>query len=298
MSISRKIQTIYDGLFDEEHPPHAMEQVLSIGVQQVINWPRLRPALLALDEMPWYDLDAQWQHFLDDAQYPPDRPMKLQDNEVNLFNELISNVQSGTQEGIQVLRSVHPMVPSTDFSVGFEAHDFETLKHITTHIHDVVKHIAVDEPIKIRAVQTGSIEIAVQAMELSGQALALAILLVQAWKQQPINKLVRLLERIQKKNAQNPDSDQDIRESVIEDAREEFWRKNDQLLAPGLNKKAVNSSADLIYEHSDKLGVTWSLPPAVIRMLPDGIEVDIRSTKYLESALKALTAPKDEKADD
>ena len=295
MSVSQKVQIIIDGLFDKDYPPDQMQQVLSIGMQQVVNWPRLRPAIIALDEMPWYGLDAPWRHFLDDAQYPTDRPMKLQNNEVALFQELVRSLKQGTQESVRVLRSVHPLVPATDFAVSFEARDFASLKEITEHIHDVVKHVAVDEPIKIRAVQTGSIEIAVEAIQLTGQALALAILLVQAWKQEPIDKLIRLLERIQRKNAQNPDPDKEIRESVIEDAREEFWRKNDKLLVPGLNPKAVNTAADLIYEHSDKLGVRWSLPPAVIRMLPDGVEIDIHSTKYLETALKALSEPKGQK---
>lgn len=292
MSVSQKVQIINDGLFDKDHPPAQMKQVLSIGVHEVVNWPRLRPALIALDEMPWYSLDAQWRHFLDDAQYPTDKPIKLQKNEVGLFQELVRYVQQGTNEGIRVLSSVHPLVPATDFTVSFETHDFETLKHITAHIHEVVKHVAVDEPIKIRAVQTGSIEIAVQAMQLTGRALALAILLVQKWKLEPIDKLVRLLERIQGKHAKNTDTDTEFRESIIEDTREEFWNKNNKLLEPGLNKKAVDSAADLIYKHSDHLGVSWSLPPAVIRMLPDGIEIDIRDPKYLETALKALSEPK------
>ncbi len=298
MALAQKIHIINEGLFDASRPPDAMQQVLSIGVLEVVNWPRIRPALKILDEMSWYTLDGQWQHFLDQAQYPPGRPMKLQNKEAGLFQQMIRDVQNGTREGLRALLSVHPVVPATDFSVAFEAHDFETLKDVTSHIHEVVKHIAVDEPVKIRAVQTGSIDIAIEALGLTGDALTMAILLVAAWKKEPVDKLVRLFKRLQRKPEAEADSKEDIRKNIIEDAREEFWLKNAKLLGPGLNRKAVNTAADLIYEHSERLGVRWSLPPAVIRMLPDGIEIDINDPKFLETALRALKEPNNKQDND
>ena len=82
MSIAEQVQIIRRGLFTEGYDPGEMRQILDNGTQTVVHWARVRPAIVAIGEMPWYDLDQQWQFFLDEERYPVGRPMDLRPDEV------------------------------------------------------------------------------------------------------------------------------------------------------------------------------------------------------------------------
>ena len=70
MSIAEQIQTIKYGLFTDGYPPAEMRQILDNGTQNVVHWVRVRPAVEAIGQMPWYELDHQWRFFLDEERYP------------------------------------------------------------------------------------------------------------------------------------------------------------------------------------------------------------------------------------
>ena len=87
MSLTEQIQTVQDGLFDNKFPPEDLQQVLSNGTHRAVNWRRIRPAVEALKQMPWCNVDTQWDFFLDVERYPVGRPMDLRPDEVGTFQD-------------------------------------------------------------------------------------------------------------------------------------------------------------------------------------------------------------------
>ena len=81
MSITQQVKSINEGLFNPERPPTTMTEVLDNGTQRVVHWQYIRPAVEALSQMPWHELDNQWDYFMDEERYPVGhyldlRPMK------------------------------------------------------------------------------------------------------------------------------------------------------------------------------------------------------------------------------
>ena len=92
MSIAKQVQTIRRGLFTDGYNPLDMLQILDNGTQSVVHWGRVRPAVVALREMPWHRLDSQWEYFLDESRYPVGHTIDLRPDEVGTFQNLLHNL--------------------------------------------------------------------------------------------------------------------------------------------------------------------------------------------------------------
>ena len=182
MSLAEQIQIINDGLFDPYHPPEELEQVLSNGTQRVVNWRRVRPAIEALQQMTWYEVDKQWDFFMDQDRYPIGRPMDIRPDEVGIFQNLIKSLVDRTREGVKVLSSVHPTMSLQDVTVTIESTDLETLADAFAHVRRTVRLAAIDDAITVKSIQPGSVDIFLTAGEFSMLGLQMAILLAKIWK--------------------------------------------------------------------------------------------------------------------
>ena len=122
-----------------------MRQILDNGTQQVVNWGRIRPAVVAIGQMPWYGLDSQWNYFLNEERYPIGRGMDLRPDEVGIFQHLVHNLINETREPMRVLMSVHPEITLNDVSVTIESTDLETLEKAIGHIRQTARLAAIDD---------------------------------------------------------------------------------------------------------------------------------------------------------
>ena len=285
MSLTEQIQMIQDGLFDNNFPPGDLQQVLSNGTQRAVNWRRIRPAVEALRQMSWYQVDSQWDFFLDPERYPVGRPMDLRPDEVGTFQDLVRTLASETTEGIRILSSVHPKISLTDVTVTIGSTDLKTLTDGIEHVRRTTELAAIDDAITARSLQPGSIEITLTAGQVSLLALQLAIVLASVWKDsqtaEKIGGLRRLWRRVQ---PDNNIEEETIQEVVLDDAREIFWQSASKSLENAVKsvdkhfpeaQSKINQAAKEIYEHSDSVSANWRLPPAVITGLPGDLAVSL-----------------------
>lgn len=305
MSIARNVQLIYDGLFNPEYPPDKLDERLANVSIRVVNWPRCRRALMVLDEMNWYNLSSDWRYFLEEEKFPRNRPMDLRPEEVGQYMDLSHQVRIDTDQGFRVLRAVHPEVPPTEHVVVVEAQDFKTLLNAVEHIEDVCNSAAADGAIKISAYHSGSLEIAIEAIGLSFQALSLAISLATMLKNSPIEKDVRRDKQLLENYGVDNVSEEKLYEDVVTRLKAEFWdewreRMDDLIEKEGKTSvkgevyNRINRAATLIFQNADKATVTWKQPTAVLRRLQDGLEVEYYDDPNLIlDKLLALPSPKD-----
>ena len=301
MSIAEQVQTINRGLFTEgEHQPHTMRQILDNGTQQVVNWRRLRPAVVAIREMRWHRLDPQWDYFLDEDRYPVGRPMDLRPDEVNTFNNLVSVLIDQTREPMRILTSVHPAISLNDVSVSIEATDLEILEKAIAHVQRTAHLAAVDDAVAISSIQPGSIEIFLTAAGVTKTAIRLAIVLAKTLKDPKAQESVRHLTRL----ARRKDialTDEEAIETVLEDTQDDFWETASEPLQTALNgtkiefpeaRHKINQAAKEIYANADDVSADWKLPPAVITGLPNNLTVSLyQNPEALAQTIKALAAP-------
>ena len=301
MSIVEQVQTIRRGLFIKgEHHPLQMRQILDNGTQQVVNWERLRPAVIDLREMPWHQLDPQWDYFLDEIRYPVGRPMDLRPDEVNTFNNLVNNLIGQTLEPMRILASVHPVISLNDVSVSIESTDLETLEKAIAHVHQTAKLVAVDDAVTVSSIQPGSIEIFLAATGVTMTAIQLAIVLAKTFKDPKVQESVRHLTRLARRKDITL-TDEDAIETVLEDTRDDFWETASDPMQDALNgtkiefpeaKLKINEAAKEIYENADDVSADWKLPPAVITGLPNNLTVSLyQNPEALAQTIKALAAP-------
>lgn len=310
MSIARNVQLIYDGLFNPEYPPDKLEDRLAGVSMRVVNWPRCRRALSVLDSMTWHQLDNNWRYFMEEEKFPRNRPLDLRPEEVNQYINLLHQLKSDTEQGFRVLRAVHPEVTPTEHIVVVEAQDFKSLLSAVEHIEDVCKLAAVDGAITISSYHSGSLEIAIAAIGISFQALTLTIALAEKLRGSQIEKKIRqyklLLERYKVEDV----SKEKLLEDAIAEVRDEFWDewkdpldtlivKEGKKSQSGEVREKINTAAKRIYENADNGSVTWRLPTAVIRGLPNGLEVEYYDDpELLLDKVLALPSPKGEKQTD
>lgn len=284
MSIAEQVQTIRHGLFADAYNPLEMRQILDNGTQQVIYWGRIRPAVLTLGQMPWHQLDSQWNYFLDEERYPIGRNMDLRPDEVGTFQDLVNNLVSQTYEPMRVLMSVHPEITLNDVSVAIDSTDLETLEKAIGHIRQVAKLAAIDDAITVSSLQPGSLEVFLTAGKASILALELAILLAKEWKAPRIKENTRQVIRFLKRIVNGDAREEEVLASVMDDVKEVFWENATEplenvLQGTGISVSEANNKIDQaakeIYEDAEEVSANWKLPPAVISGLPGGLTVSL-----------------------
>ena len=303
MSLAQQVQTVNEGLFDQDYPPDQLQQVLDNGTQRVVNWSRVRPALEALAEMPWYRLNNQWDFFLDQTRYPVGQELNLRPDEVGIFQNLVRNLVNETREGMRILSSVQPEISLTDISVVVGAQDLPTLADAMGHIQRTAELAAVDDAITISSLQPGSLEVFLTAGQASLLAIELAILLAKVLKHpnmaEKASSLRRLWQRFQ------PDgnvTDEEILDTVHEEARASFWANAEESLKTAVEaadknlpeaKNKVDLAANEIFQRSEAVSADWKLPPAVITGLPGGLTVllNYEDPESIGRVIRAISAP-------
>ena len=303
MSIAEQVQIIRRGLFTEGYDPGEMRLILDNGTQTVVHWARVRPAIIAIGEMPWYDLDQQWQFFLDEGRYPVGRPMDLRPDEVDTFQNLIQNLVSRTRASMQTLMSVHAEeISPADISVAIDTTDLETLEQAIRHVRRTAEIAAVGDAVSVSSIQAGSLEVFLTAGKATILALNLAILLAKAWKNPQIQDDVRRLVRLRKRETDDVD-EAAVRGTVMEDTQETFWEtateplesvahENNLSVSEAQNK--INAAAREIHDHADEVSADWRLPPAVVRGLPRGLTVTLYDPNVIGQVIKELAASPEE----
>ena len=262
-----------------------MIQVLDNGTQRVVNWRRVRPAVEALSDMPWYELDPQWEYFLDRDRYPVGQQLDLRPDEVGTFHNLIHVLVDQTRYGMQILSSVQPETSLTDVSVIVDTHDLETLAAAMSHIQRTTELAAVSDAITISSLQPGSLDIMLNAGKASLLALELAILLAKTLIDPRTKEKVRGLKRLWQRTRPDDDvTDEIVLEAVHSEAREAFWDNAFETLkeateGEGQNvneaKNKVDLAASEIFLNAERVSANWKLPPAVISGLPGGLTVSL-----------------------
>ena len=304
MSIAEQVQIIRRGLFTDGYDPGEMRQILDNGTQTVVNWTRVRPAIVAIGEMPWYDLNQQWQFFLDEERYPVGRrPMDLRPDEVDTFRNLIQNLISGTRGSMQTLMLVHAEeISPVDISVAIDTTNLETLEQAIRHVRRTAEIAAIGDAVSVSSIQAGSLEVFLTAGEATVLALNLAILLSKAWKNPQIQDDVRRLVRLRKRETDDVD-EAAVRATVMEDTQDTFWEtaaeplenvahENNLSVSEAQNK--INAAAREIHDHADEVSANWRLPPAVVSGLPGGLTVALYDPNVIGQVIKELAASQEE----
>ena len=303
MSLAQQVQVINEGLINPNFSPGQLEQVLSNGTQRVVNWRRIRPAVEALGNMPWYDLDRQWQFFLDTDRYPLAQRMDLRPDEVEIFQQLVRNLIDDTSEGMRILSSVQPKVSLTDVTVTIQANDLRTLGEGIEHIRRTTELAAIDDAITISSLQPGSLDIILTAGKVSLYALQLAIVLAKLWKKPQNDAEVRSLVRLWKRMKPDEPVDEDLaRQTVLDETEEGFWKSSEEPLNSVVNsvgkypteaKNGITASAREIYQNADAVSADWKLPAAVISGLPGGLTVELNyeDPEKIGQVIRALVPP-------
>ena len=307
MSIAEQVQIIRRGLFTDEYPPSDMRQILDNGTQTVVNWARVRPAVVVIGEMPWYDLDRQWRFFLDEDRYPVGRLMDLRPDEVGTFQNLMATLISETREPMGTLMSVHEdEISPNDISVAINTTDLETLEQAIRHVRRTAEIAAIGDAVIVSSVQAGSLEVFLTAGKATILALNLAILLAKAWKNPQMHNDIRRLIRLAKR--ENDDVDEEaVRTTVMEDTQETFWETASEPLSYATSdsklsfpeaKTKINQAAREINDHADAVSANWKLPLAVMSGLPNGLTVAFYETEAIGQVIKQLATPPEQTSAD
>ena len=303
MSIAEQVQIIRRGLFTDGYDPGEMRQILDNGTQTVVHWARVRPAIVAIGEMPWYDLNQQWQFFLDEGRYPAGRPMDLRPDEVDTFRSLIQNLVSGTRASMQTLMSVHAEdISPVDISVSIDTTDLEMLEQAIRHVRRTAELAAVGDAVSVSSIQAGSMEVFLAAGEATRLALNLAILLAKALKNPQLQDDIRRLIRLRRRETDDVDEEA-VRATVMEDTQEAFWEtateplekvaRQYNLSVPEATNK-INQAAREIHDNAEQVSADWRLPPAVVSGLPSGLTVAIYDPNVIGQVIKELAAAPDD----
>ena len=196
MSLAEQTQLIKNGLFNPDFPPGDTVEILSNGTRHVVNWQRLRPALEALKEMSWYDLNSEWDYFLDTNRNPADHQMELRPDEVNIFHQLVRTLVDQTTEGMRILSAVQPEISLTDITVTIDSTNLETLAEAINHVRRATELAAIDDAITVSSVQSGSLDLLLTAGQVSLYGLKLAIVLAKVLKNPQMSEKARTLKRL------------------------------------------------------------------------------------------------------
>ena len=303
MSITQLVKTINEGLFNPERPPTSMTQVLDNGTQRVGHWRYIRAAVEALSQMQWYELNHQWDYFMDEERYPVGHYLDLRPDEVAPFQGLIKTLEDQTREPMRILTSVQPEISLTDVWVSIEVPDLPTMAAAINHVQRTAELAAINDAITISSVQSGSFDIILTAGKASLYALQLAIVLAKILKAPAIAGKARSLKRLW--GNMRPDeavTDGQVLEVVHEEARADFWENVSESLETVVKatggglpeaQSKVNQAAREIYQHAEEVSADWKLPPAVITGLPGGMAVllNLESPEDIGRVVRAIATP-------
>lgn len=311
MSLAEQIAVINRGFFSANAPADAMEQILSDGTQQIVNWQQVRPALLELEAMPWCQLQSEWRYFLDENRYPVGTPMELTPDRANIFRSLTNQLRQQITEPMNVLASVQPDIPADNVTVKIDATDLETIEKAIGHVREITHLAATDDAISVASLQPGSLEIILTAGPATLLSLRLAIILAKRWKLPRIkDDARRLLQVLKRRNPEDETSEAEVLEELHNEAKDEFWECATEALetvfrnaGKGVHesneaKNKIEHAAKNIHDNADAVSTEWKLPPAAtIQGLPGGMTVNlnIHDPGALAQVIRAITAPPDEK---
>ena len=280
-----------------------MTEVLDNGTQRVVHWQYIRPAVEALSQMPWHELDNQWDYFMDEERYPVGHYLDLRPDEVAPFQGLIGTLEDQTQEPMRILTSVQPEVSLTDVWVTIDVSDLPAMAAAINHVQRTAELAAINDAITISSVQSGSFDIILTAGKASLYALQLAIVLARILKAPAIGGKARALKRLWVSvRSDESVTDDQILEVVHEEAKVDFWENVSESLEtivkatggelPEAQSK-INQAAREIYQHADEVSADWKLPPAVITGLPGGMAVmlNLESPEDIGRVVRAIAAP-------
>ena len=285
MSLAQQIQAINMGLFNPKFAPTALEEIPATGKIRAVNWHLIRPALQALQAMPWYRFDNDWIQFLDINRYPVGLQMDLTYDEVMLFQALVQKLVAETREGVRVLSSLQPELSSNDVTVTISSLDLETIVRGTSHVQRTAELAAIDDAITVSSLQPGSLDIVLTAGMVTLYGLQLAIVLARLLKDPGTTRQILTMKRLLERLQYDGQADEDIiHETVLEEAKDAFWgqaTESLQIAVEGVgknfheSKNRIDQAAKEIYENSDGVSTHWQLPPAIISGLPGGMMVSL-----------------------
>lgn len=309
MSLAERISVINRGFFTPGYPAEQMKQILPDGTQEVVNWATVRPALLELDAMPWFQLQDEWRYFLDENRYPVGSTLELTPDRVNIFHSLTRSLRADAEEAIRVLASVHPPISAHDVTVAIDSKDLETIEAAVRHVRRVTELAAIDDAITVSSLQSGSLEIILTAGQLTLNGLNLAIVLAKLLKAPNIKAdAQRLLQMLKRRHPDDDTSEEDALEIVHSDAKEKFWGQGLDALqtafksagkgTPESNeaKNKIELAAKEIHDNADEVFAAWKLPPATVHGLPGGVTVNLNfdNPEAIGRVIRAIAAAPNE----
>ena len=186
----------------------------------------VRPAIATIDQMPWHELDEQWQYFLDEDRYPIGRPMDLRPDEVRIFSNLVQRLLDQTREPMRILMLMHG---EEDFlnniSVVVDSYDLETLRNALEHIRMTAAEMSIDGAITVSSIQPGSMEIFLTSDSSATKfAMSLAILLARRWLNPLLQRTVELMTNLVERMGHDKDEEK-AKSAVFDRERNEFWEE-------------------------------------------------------------------------
>lgn len=292
------VRVINDGLFDASHPPDTMLRMAEAGFR-VMNWNRVSLALEALAKMPWHQLDSGWEYFLDSERFRPGQHLDLHPPDNERYLNLLGTLISQTREGMRVLSSFQLESSPSDALVVVDTQDLSILAESLQHIERTTALAAIDDAIKVKYIQPGSVEIGFITGPLSNLGLGLAICLGKKLIYSISGELFRHLKEFRQIDKPAEDvNDDDIREFVHAKVKEDFWKESLESLRiafEGSNgsmneaKNKVEAAAKEIADRSQQVKADWR-PPAIVKGLPNGLTVELNSQdpEVLGTTIRAI----------
>ena len=301
MSVADQITIINHAFFNPDRPPDEMHQILSDGTAEIANWEIIAPAIKALDAMPWHTLNDDWRFFLAEERVRDGRrTLTLNPDRVHLYRSRTQELVRDISQPMTVLRAVHPTVPENAIIATVQPADIESLVAALEHIQRVSR-FAVDDALTIASLQTGSLEIALIASDLTMRAFEIAIMLSAVWKSPHIRegatKFVRLVRGV---NPTTDTSDEELIDQWLEDEKNKIWEAVEQpfrehCISENKNEHEAKSLVDKAAKElakAEEYNTDWQLPRVTVHGLPYGIKLDFITTpSSLSKVIKELAEP-------
>ena len=309
MSLAERISVINRGFFNSGYLAEEMKQIFPDGTQEVVNWTTVRPALVELDAMPWFQLNDEWRYFLDENRYPIGFALELTPDRVNIFRSITQSLRAEVAEPMRVLASVHPPISEHDVTVTIDSKDLETIETAVRHVRTVTTLAAIDDAITVSSLQSGSLEIILTAGQVTSLGLNLAITLAKLLKAPNIKADARrLLQMLKRLHPDDDTSGEDALEIAHNEAKDEFWEQAFDTLKAAFEiagkgphesneaKNKIELAAKEIHDNADEVFAAWNLPPATVHGLPGGLTVNLNfdNPEAIGRVIRAIAAAPNE----
>ena len=302
-SVAEQISVIRMGFFSEEYPADATKQILDDGYQQIINWSRVRPALLELKTMSWCNWDNNWEFFLDESRFPSGARLELPAQQAQIFQRIAVQMRAQIEGPLKVLSSAHPQLPDRYVSVRISSAEISEVTQYFGVVEKIAKVAAVDKAFEVHYPHSGSFGFILAAVDASMTALELAVALCKFLNDSKIADKAR--RYWQKVNRDIPDANFTIEsatDSVEQEVKDDYWaevQKSSTFISdnPGYQNN-IEQAAKLMSENSGK--IEFGLPPAIVYSLPGGLMtyLNMEDPEKLGITLRALMLPEKERSTD